>query len=94
MNITSIGLSTGNIATQRTILLTDTEYQQAYGALYGNQRTATHNQEQHKIIAQFHEKWQGENSPFLLHFLIHILALMLCRKFELIPIKIGFFMNF
>ena len=31
---------------------------------------------------------------FLLHFLIHIHVLMLCRKFELIPIKIGFFTNF
>ena len=28
------------------------------------------------------------------HFLIHIHVLMLCRKFELILIKIGFFMNF
>ena len=25
---------------------------------------------------------------------MHIHVLMLCRKFELIPIKIGFFMNF
>ena len=45
-------------------------------------------------LAKFHQKWQGENSPFLLHFLIHILVLMLCRKFELIPIKIEFFTNF
>ena len=45
-------------------------------------------------LAKFHQKWQGENSPFLLHFLIHIHVLMLCRKFELIPIKIGFFTNF
>ena len=30
----------------------------------------------------------------LLHFLIHIHVLMLHRKFELIPIKIGFFTNF
>ena len=41
-------------------------------------------------LAKFHQKWQGENSPFLLHFLIHIHVLMLYRKFELIPIKIGF----
>ena len=27
-------------------------------------------------------------------FLIHIHVLMLCRKFELIPINIGFFTNF
>ena len=27
-------------------------------------------------------------------FLIHIHVLMLCRKFEQIPIKIGFFTNF
>ena len=45
-------------------------------------------------LAKFRQKWLGENSPFLLHFLIHIHVLMLCRKFELIPIKIGFFMNF
>ena len=30
----------------------------------------------------------------LLHFLMHIHVLMLCRNFELISIKIGFFMNF
>ena len=30
----------------------------------------------------------------ILHFLIHIHVLMFCRKFELIPIKIGFFTNF
>ena len=45
-------------------------------------------------LAKFHQKWQGENSPFLLHFLIHIHDLMLCRKFELIVNKIGFFTNF
>ena len=45
-------------------------------------------------LAKFHQKRLGKNSPFLLHFLIHIHVLMLCRKFELIPIKIGFFMNF
>ena len=31
--------------------------------------------------------------PFLYFFLIHIHVLMLCRNFELIPIKIGFFKN-
>ena len=45
-------------------------------------------------LAKFHQKWQGENSPFLYFFLIHIHVLMLSRKFELIPIKIGFFINF
>ena len=45
-------------------------------------------------LAKFYQKWIGENSPFLLHFLIHIHVLMLCRKFELILIKIGFFTNF
>ena len=45
-------------------------------------------------LAKFHQKCQGENSPFLLHFLIHIHALMLCRNFELILIKIVFCMNF
>ena len=44
--------------------------------------------------AKFHQKCQGENSPFLYFFLMHIHVLILCRKFELIPIKIGFFMNF
>ena len=38
------------MATQETILLTDTEYQPAYGALYGNQRTTTHNPDQQVII--------------------------------------------
>ena len=41
-------------------------------------------------LVEFHEKLQGDNSPFLLHFLMHIHVLMLCRKFELILIKIGF----
>ena len=45
-------------------------------------------------LAKFHQKWLGENSPFLQFFLIHIHVLMLHRNFELIPIKIGFFMNF
>ena len=35
-------------------------------------------------LAKFHEKLIGEESPFLLHFLIHIHVLMLCRKFGLI----------
>ena len=41
-------------------------------------------------MAKFHQKWQGENSPFLLHFLIHMHVLMLRRKFEVIPIKMDF----
>ena len=45
-------------------------------------------------LVKFHQKLLGENSPFLLHFLIHIHVLMLCRKFELIPIKIGFLQIF
>ena len=45
-------------------------------------------------LAKVHQKWQGENSLFLLHFLMHIHVLILCRKFELIPIKIVFFTNF
>ena len=45
-------------------------------------------------LAKFCQKWLGENSPFLLHFLMHLHVLMLCRKFEQIPIKIGFFTNF
>ena len=43
---------------------------------------------------KMHQKWLGENSPFLLHFLIHVHVLMLCRKFELVLVKIGFFTNF
>ena len=35
----------------------------------------------------FPEKWLRNHSQFLLHFLIHIDVLMLCRKFELIPTK-------
>ena len=42
----------------------------------------------------FGKNMEEENSLFLLHFLIHIHVLMLCRKFEVIPIKIGFFTNF
>ena len=45
-------------------------------------------------LAKFHQKWSGKNSPFLLHFLMQIHVLMLCRKFELIPIQIGFFYEF
>ena len=45
-------------------------------------------------LAKFHQKWLRENSPFLYFFLIHIHVLMLCRKFELILIKVGFFTNF
>ena len=33
----------------------------------------------------FSEKWLRNHPKFLLHFLIHIDVLMLCRKFELIP---------
>ena len=44
--------------------------------------------------AKFHQKWQGENSAFLLHFVMHIHVLMLHRNFELILLKIGFFTNF
>ena len=33
----------------------------------------------------FSEKWLQNHPQFLLHFLIHIDVLMLCRKFELIP---------
>ena len=43
---------------------------------------------------KFHQKWLGKIFPFLYFFLIHIHVLMLCRKFELIPIKIEFYTNF
>ena len=33
----------------------------------------------------FSKKWLRNHPRFLLHFLIHIDVLMLCRKFELIP---------
>ena len=36
----------------------------------------------------FSEKWLINHPKFLLHFLIHIDVLMLCRKFELIPNQI------
>ena len=38
------------MATQETMLLTDTEYQPAYGALYGNQKETTYYQEQQVTI--------------------------------------------
>ena len=46
------------------------------------------------LLAKFHQKWLGENSPFLLHFLMHIHVPMLCRNFELILIKFVFLTNF
>ena len=36
----------------------------------------------------FSKKWLRNHPKFLLHFLIQIDALMLCRKFELIPTQI------
>ena len=36
----------------------------------------------------FSKKWLQNHQKFLLHFLIHIDVLMLCRKFELIPTQI------
>ena len=45
-------------------------------------------------LAKFCQKSLGENFSFLYFFLIHIHVLMLCRKFEQIPIKTGFFMIF
>ena len=33
----------------------------------------------------FSKNWLRNHPKFLLHFLIHIDVLMLCRKFELIP---------
>ena len=33
----------------------------------------------------FSKKWPKNHPKFLLHFLIHIDVLILCRKFELIP---------
>ena len=35
----------------------------------------------------FSKKWLQNHPQFLLHFLIHIDALMLCRKFDPIPTK-------
>ena len=36
----------------------------------------------------FSKKWLRNHPKFLLHFLIHIDVLMLCRKFELNPTSI------
>ena len=36
----------------------------------------------------FFKKWLRNDPQFLLHFLIHIDVLMLCRKFEPIPTSI------
>ena len=36
----------------------------------------------------FSKKWLRNHLKFLLHFLIHIDVLMLCRKFEVIPTSI------
>ena len=36
----------------------------------------------------FFKIWLRKHEKFLLHFLIHIDVLMLCRKFELIPTSI------
>ena len=36
----------------------------------------------------FSKKWLRNHQKFLLHFLIYINVLMLCRKFELIPTSI------
>ena len=36
----------------------------------------------------FSKKWLENHQKFLLHFLMHIDVLMLCRKFELIPTSI------
>ena len=44
--------------------------------------------------ANFHRKWLGENSLFLYFFLMHLHVLKLCRSFEPILIKIGFFTKF
>ena len=44
--------------------------------------------------AKFCQKCQEENSAFLYFFLIHIHVLMLCFKFEVIPIRTEFFTNF
>ena len=45
----------------------------------------------------FSKKWLRNHPQFLLYFLIHIDALVLCRKFELIPTSIfqvmGIFKN-
>ena len=41
----------------------------------------------------FSKKWLQNHPQFLLHFLIHIDVLMLCRKFELIQTKIFGFIH-
>ena len=41
----------------------------------------------------FSKNWLQNHPQFLLHFLIHIDVLMLCRKFELIPTNIFRVMN-
>ena len=46
------------------------------------------------VQGTFHQNWQGENSPFLLHFLIHIHVFMFCKKSELILFKIDFLQIF
>ena len=38
-------------------------------------------------LTRFHQKLLGENSLFLLHFLIHIHVLLLSINFELVPTK-------
>ena len=40
------------------------------------------------IAHDFSEKWLRNHPKFLLHFLIHVDVLMLCRKLELIPTSI------
>ena len=39
----------------------------------------------------FSKKWLKNHPQFLLHFLIHIDVLILCRKFELIVILVTYF---
>ena len=41
-----------------------------------------------ELLMLFSKKWLKNHKKFLLHFLIHIDVLMLCRKFELIPTSI------
>ena len=45
-------------------------------------------QREEEIVSDFYKKWLRNHPKFLLHFLIHIDVLMLCRKFELIPTNI------
>ena len=44
-------------------------------------------------LAKFHQKLKFEHSPFLYFFLMHIHVLMLNIKFDLILIKIEFFIG-